>query len=194
MHDVPRDSVDQHLGFLKEDEAGKDDLDERLARKFHTAITIHAFTPIPSQEHFRYVYDFQATDTSTSSSEEDEFWDSEDESTSTRSTRLQKRKYNGSVNRRRVSILTNQYFDLPYDIPYQCGPALAGKNPRRRFFNTEARWDDRYREIIRAREGKDLPWPHLYRPQRPDDIQDDDDLAVSDEGDEGSEDLDMRVD
>lgn len=138
------------------------------------------------------MYDLQASDTaSSSSSEEDEVWDSEDETTSVRSLRSQRRKYNGSINRRRVSILTNQYFDLPYDIPYQCGPALAGRNPRRRFYNTESRWDDQYREVIKAREGKDLPWPHLYRPQRPDDLQEDDDdllVVASDEGDEGSED------
>lgn len=32
MHDVPRESVKQHLGFGRDEEEGRDELDERLAR------------------------------------------------------------------------------------------------------------------------------------------------------------------
>ena len=33
MHDVPRQSVGEHLGFGKDDDLGRDELDDRLARK-----------------------------------------------------------------------------------------------------------------------------------------------------------------
>ena len=32
MHDVPRESVGQHLGFGRDNEEGRDELDERVAR------------------------------------------------------------------------------------------------------------------------------------------------------------------
>ena len=32
MHDVPRESVGEHLGFGKDEEEGRDELDERVAR------------------------------------------------------------------------------------------------------------------------------------------------------------------
>ena len=33
MHDVPRQGVGEHLGFGKDDDLGRDELDDRLARK-----------------------------------------------------------------------------------------------------------------------------------------------------------------
>lgn len=43
MHDVPRESVKEHLGFGKDDEEGRDELDDRLAREFqlfrHESVT-----------------------------------------------------------------------------------------------------------------------------------------------------------
>lgn len=33
MQDVPRESLRQHLGFGRDDEEGRDELDEKLARK-----------------------------------------------------------------------------------------------------------------------------------------------------------------
>ena len=35
MHDVPRESLGQHLGFRKDEEEGRDELDEHLARRLY---------------------------------------------------------------------------------------------------------------------------------------------------------------
>ena len=36
MQDTPRESLHQHLGFGHDEEEGRDELDEQLARKMHT--------------------------------------------------------------------------------------------------------------------------------------------------------------
>lgn len=41
MHDVPRESVGQHLGFGKDEEEGRDALDESVAREF----SLISYTP-----------------------------------------------------------------------------------------------------------------------------------------------------
>lgn len=38
MHDVPRESVGQHLGFGKDEEEGRDALDESVAREYRSVI------------------------------------------------------------------------------------------------------------------------------------------------------------
>ena len=50
MHDVPRQSVGEHLGFGKDDDLGRDELDDRLARKlslpsFRLFSSLHSLTP-----------------------------------------------------------------------------------------------------------------------------------------------------
>ncbi|KAH7922563.1 histone deacetylase [Leucogyrophana mollusca] len=114
MHDVPRQSVGQHLGFEQADgEEGDedgvaDDLDRRLA------------------QHARFVYKLQET-TGASDESEDERYDSD-----------------GSYPRRRkrMSIMTNRYID-----------ADPGKGPpRRRFFQSAARWDPTYGRVLVGKE------------------------------------------
>jgi len=37
MQDVPRETVGQHLGFGRDEEEGRDELDEQLARQYFSA-------------------------------------------------------------------------------------------------------------------------------------------------------------
>ena len=42
LHDVPRESVGQHLGLMTDDETlSRDELDDKLARKFADSIAYH---------------------------------------------------------------------------------------------------------------------------------------------------------
>ncbi|KAJ3562842.1 hypothetical protein NP233_g9325 [Leucocoprinus birnbaumii] len=140
MHDVPKESVGHHLGFMK-DEEGWDELDERLA------------------QHARYVYTLQES-SSASEDEDEDSWESDDSSNSqVRRTRSRSKPStsantnangnattNGSsiangTSRKRMSLITNRYFDVPAHengfSHYDCGAPL-GKNTKRRFFN----WDE----------------------------------------------------
>ncbi|KAK0502459.1 hypothetical protein EDD18DRAFT_1140885 [Armillaria luteobubalina] len=86
MHDVPKESLLEHLGFGKESDT-QDKLDERLA------------------QHTRFVYKLQESDTASSSSD-DESWDS-DESIGRRRPRRRRKQ--------RMSLLTGQYFDVAHN-------------------------------------------------------------------------------
>jgi histone deacetylase 1/2 len=46
MHDVPRESVGQHLGFGNDEEEGRDSLDASLARKLHYVSPSRILTPM----------------------------------------------------------------------------------------------------------------------------------------------------
>lgn len=122
MHDVPRESIGEHLGFGK-DEEGRDELDERVA------------------QHARYLYNLQESDTPSDYS--DDSWDS-DESALTR-RRASRRRTKHTSTRKRMSLLTGQYFDIPTHergyIHFESG-AAPGKVAKRRFFQSSARWDD----------------------------------------------------
>ncbi|KAF9443827.1 histone deacetylase RPD3 [Macrolepiota fuliginosa MF-IS2] len=155
MHDVPKESIGHHLGFMK-DEEGWDELDERLA------------------QHARYVYTLQETSSASSDTDGEESWDSDDSSSSQwrRQTNGRGRSSitskptssaagNGATNgnvsgngngngngtngsRKRMSLMTNRYFDVPAHENgfghFECGAPL-GKNVKRRFFNYPERWD-----------------------------------------------------
>ncbi|KAF8871390.1 hypothetical protein CPB84DRAFT_1800914 [Gymnopilus junonius] len=155
MQDVPRESLGQHLGFSKDDESAKDELDKELA------------------QHVQYVYDLQTGDTTTDeSSESDHSWDSDDSLSSgsntrwrqgTRSPRLSSPSAtrvngrNGASKRKRMSLLTGQYFDIPlqengYEHYDPCAPpdgdgdrdAAGNSSVKRRFFMSlppESGWD-----------------------------------------------------
>ncbi|KAK0433697.1 hypothetical protein EV421DRAFT_1909892 [Armillaria borealis] len=74
MHDVPKESLLEHLGFGKESDT-QDKLDERLARKspsFFDELPTREHTRL--QEHTRFVYKLQESDT-VSSSSDDKLWD-----------------------------------------------------------------------------------------------------------------------
>ncbi|KAJ7147869.1 histone deacetylase RPD3 [Mycena crocata] len=90
MHDVPRESLGTHLGFSgRDDDEARDDLDEKLA------------------QHARYVYNLQQEPAPLSDSENDNDEDSSDDSAgSARSARR-------NVRRKRMSILTNRYVEVP---------------------------------------------------------------------------------
>lgn len=159
MHDVPRESLGHHLGFVR-DEQGWDELDERLARK----VPIYSPTQIlmySISEHARYVYNLQESSSASSDSDGEESWDSDDSSSSwrrqsngrSRSSVAGKSIRNGSTangsgnngSRKRMSLLTNRYFDVPVQENgfghFECGAPL-GKNVKRKFFNYPEKWDD----------------------------------------------------
>ncbi|PFH47132.1 hypothetical protein AMATHDRAFT_68389 [Amanita thiersii Skay4041] len=134
MHDVPRQSVGQHLGF-KDEEHKRDNLDERLA------------------QHVRYVYDLQESDT-TSEDSDDDSWDSDDSEVSIR-RRRSARHITKQPTRKRMSLLTGQYFDVPsYEgfSHYECG-APPSKAARRRFFQSSAQWDGNYGRVMLGQNG-----------------------------------------
>ncbi|KAK0477686.1 hypothetical protein IW261DRAFT_1594481 [Armillaria novae-zelandiae] len=85
MHDVPNESLLEHLGFGKESDT-QDKLDQRLAQ----------------HSQFRVVYKLQESDTSS----DDESWDS-DESVGRRHPRRRRKQ--------RMSLLTGQYFDVAHN-------------------------------------------------------------------------------
>jgi len=123
MHDVPRDAVGEHMGF-KDEVLKRDDLDERLA------------------QHIRYVYDIQESDT-TSEDSDDESWHSDDSAVSSR--RRRSARFINKSSRKRMSMLTNQYFEIPsWEQGFshlECG-APPSKSAKRRFFQSNGVWDD----------------------------------------------------
>ncbi|ESK86297.1 histone deacetylase rpd3 [Moniliophthora roreri MCA 2997] len=139
LQDTPRESLGAHLGFGKDDQESRDELDERLA------------------QHARYVYRLQESDTSSSSSSEDdeEIYNSDESGTSRGSRRGLRSQANRpshvDMTRKRISLLTGQYYDIPiheegYDHFEDIG--LSGKLAKRRFFQSEATWDDTYRKVL----------------------------------------------
>ncbi|KAL9713229.1 hypothetical protein Ac2012v2_004470 [Leucoagaricus gongylophorus] len=146
MHDVPKESVGHHLGFIKDND-GRDELDERVA------------------QHVRYVYNLQESFSASSEGEDEELWESDDSATSwqhqtngilnrsrpNKSSRVTANATNGNAEEltadgKRMSLLTNHYFDVPVQengfAHYDCGAAL-GKTTKRKFFNDLYKWDDR---------------------------------------------------
>ncbi|KAK0459430.1 hypothetical protein IW261DRAFT_1429963 [Armillaria novae-zelandiae] len=85
MHDVPNESLLEHLGFGKESDT-QDKLDERLAQ----------------HSQFRVVYKLQESDTSS----DDESWDSNKSIGQRRPRRCRKQ---------RMSLLTGQHFDVAHN-------------------------------------------------------------------------------
>ncbi|KAF9535172.1 histone deacetylase RPD3 [Crepidotus variabilis] len=147
LQDVPRETLSKHLGF--ENQQSKDDLDRTLA------------------QHSRYVYNLQDSDTTTDESD-NESWDS-DESTS--SNHWRRGPYRSSsipdssitrkpfelratqIAKKRMSLLTGQYFDI---LSNEGGFALlSGASfcipSRRRFFRSgEEGWDDEFNIVDEA--------------------------------------------
>ncbi|KAJ8517772.1 hypothetical protein ONZ45_g5102 [Pleurotus djamor] len=126
MHDVPSESVGQHLGLSKDE----DDLDKQLA------------------QHARYVYHLQESDATSSESDEPESAeDSEDSSSSRRFARNAQRT---AVRRakKRMSLMTNRVFEIASheDGYYEQGCQTSSKS-KRRFFQAAAYWDDTFGEV-----------------------------------------------
>ncbi|KAI1792045.1 hypothetical protein LXA43DRAFT_1074008 [Ganoderma leucocontextum] len=151
MHDVPREGLAEHLGFGGiHAHAPIDDLDERLA------------------QHARHVYDIQNRSDQTDSEPESTSDDSDGESSHRRRRRSSRRLRSG---RKRMSIVTSKYFDVPrlppefereialeHDDDDGCGHGhvLSGSasGKKRRFFESGAVWDPVKRVITeRVRAG-----------------------------------------
>lgn len=118
-----------------------------------------AGTPIlPLIEHARFVYNLQEAETRSEDSDDPEAyrWDSDDSVAS--SSRRRRHVPKGS--KKRMSILTNQHFDIPsYENGFEY--AILGKpDTRRRFFQSVARWDARFQKIM-------IPSPEPPSPEVP---------------------------
>jgi histone deacetylase 1/2 len=154
MHDVPRESVGEHLGFGKDEEEGRDELDERLAREPHSILAAHSSNPITRIEHARYVYNLEESESISEELEDGESsrWDSDDSSSTRRNGT--RRRYNERASKKVMSIITNQYFDAPGQdsvcAQYEFGP-VSGKTGKRRFFQSGARWDEAYERVFQGR-------------------------------------------
>ncbi len=130
-------------------EEGRDELDEQLARTMHTLLPFLRNPDICLTEHSRYLYQLQEPDTTTDESGGSDSWDSDESSASARAgwqRRAQsssRTRAGGAPGKRRMSLLTGQYFDVPahehgYEH-YECGAAPM-KSVKRRFFASAA-WD-----------------------------------------------------
>ncbi|KAG5727461.1 Histone deacetylase Rpd3 [Termitomyces sp. T112] len=142
LHDVPRESVGQHLGLGRDDDEARDGLDLQLA------------------QHMRYTYDMQESDSPSETSDDDNSWDS-DESLSSRRHASRARRFpksSAASSRTRMSLLTGQYFDVPvHEAGYSHFEhgAVPGKTAKRRFFQSSARWDETIEDVII---GKHVPF------------------------------------
>ncbi|KAH6902820.1 histone deacetylase RPD3 [Coprinopsis sp. MPI-PUGE-AT-0042] len=117
MHDTPRESVGKHLGFGIDDGRPRDDLDERLA------------------QHARYIYALQDSADAPSSDSEEPSDDSDESSANAWRQRT----------RRRMSLITNQYYDIPFHENGFCHPephTHHSKTTRRRFFQNGSKVED----------------------------------------------------
>ena len=105
-------------------------------------------------EHARLVYNLQEGENNSEDSDDpDNYgWASDDSHASSSISR--RRRYVPKV-RKRMSILSNQHFDIPsYENGFEY--ALPGKpDTRRRFFQSVARWDARSQQVIISRLGMD---------------------------------------
>ncbi|KAI0361912.1 histone deacetylase RPD3 [Trametes cingulata] len=142
LQDVPRESVGEHLGVGDAYEQGPiDELDETLA------------------QHAKFVYNLQEK---AAQSDSDSEYDSD---TSLARTRSRGHSRNVRGGKKRMSLLTGEYYDVPrleeggngyYDLG--CGhepwalndlPALGTK---RRFFQSASRWDPALERVLAERE------------------------------------------
>ncbi|GLB34298.1 putative histone deacetylase [Lyophyllum shimeji] len=152
MHDVPRESIGEHLGFRSDRMEAQDPLDAKLA------------------QHARYVYDLQDSDNTPSDTSHDEkSWDSDNDSASHTQARYQhqqQRKFAQAQAQaqQRMSIVTGQYFDVPvpavsvyehggymYGAVYDHRAALLATRAKRRFFQSAARWDETVEGVVASR-------------------------------------------
>ncbi|KAI0658699.1 histone deacetylase [Cubamyces menziesii] len=152
LHDVPREGLGEHLGLPGvRAHAPLDDMDERLA------------------QHARFVYDMQNSDESPSEEEDEE----EESDSSARRTRGRPGRQT-RASKKRMSIVTSQYFDVPRLPPdYEdedeggcghehehehagdaCASAREGLptgKRKRRFFQSIAEWDP-VKRVVTERE------------------------------------------
>ncbi|KAH8101831.1 histone deacetylase RPD3 [Cristinia sonorae] len=136
LHDVPSETVGDHLGFRHKESKNVDSLDERLA------------------QHMRFVYGLQ--DSSSTSSESDPESES-DRSSSSRTINRSSRRQRARNGKKRMSITTNQTFEIPdaHTAHQQPWALPTAKGAKRRFFQSEgARWDEKLRKVVVAVSGE----------------------------------------
>ncbi|TFK61034.1 histone deacetylase RPD3 [Pluteus cervinus] len=133
MHDVPKEGLGEHLGFGKSQEV-RDELDERLA------------------QHARFVYNLQDSDTTSEESDDPESWDSDESTNSRRRYRSTRRP--PAPTTKRMSLLTNRYFDIHEDGFCQNEyTSIPAKGTKRKFFQSSIRWDERVERVIAEKGG-----------------------------------------
>ena len=97
-------------------------------------------------EHARFVYNLQEAETHSENSDDPDGyrWDSDNSLASS----SRRRGHAPKASKKRMSILTNQYYDIPsYENGFEY--AIPDKpETRRRFFQTVARWDTRYQKVV----------------------------------------------
>lgn len=138
LHDVPTESLGAHLRVPVIDE-----LDEELARKLHCHTYLLFIYFLLGQSH--RVYKMQDDSGTTSGSSDD------DDDASSTSSRYPNRK-----GKKRMSILTNQYHDIPskerrkeFEQEFELCAGAAPRPQKRKFFQSSALdWDRNVEKVI----------------------------------------------
>ncbi|KAF5333220.1 hypothetical protein D9611_002826 [Ephemerocybe angulata] len=147
MQDTPREPLGTHLGFSfgKDDGKPRDELDARLA------------------QHARYIYSLQESAEAPSSESEESESESEDDNWDQR-VGSNRRRVNRSSTKKRMSLLTGQYFDVSAENGFysHCnglnGYGLGAppqKHARRRFFQAGPNWEEEVESVIAAKTNGD---------------------------------------
>jgi hypothetical protein len=125
-------------------------------------------------EHSRFVYELQVPERSEYGSEDE--WGDESASSRKRSRRTR----NGA----RISILSNQWVEIPALDVHKPHEAANGMRPRRRFFDSGIGWQNERNHIINGYKGsisvQEVMEGGGYREDDDDDDDDDDDMEVED--------------
>jgi histone deacetylase 1/2 len=157
------------LGFGKDDDLGRDELDDRLARECSSFSALPSLIHKKIIEHARYIYTLQHSPSSPSpsSAESDsESWDSDSDAYATHS---HSRKRRVAKPKKRMSLLTGQYYSVPHPPPHShphshshlengIGNGNGKNSARRRFFQSGARWDVGVESVL---VGSGMPIPSV---------------------------------
>jgi histone deacetylase 1/2 len=165
------------LGFGKDDDLGRDELDDRLARECSSFSALPSLIHKKIIEHARYIYTLQHSPSSPSpsSAESDsESWDSDSDAYATHS---HSRKRRVAKPKKRMSLLTGQYYSVPHPPPHSHshshsshlenennangignGNGNGKSSARRRFFQSGATWDVGVERVL---VGSGMPIPSV---------------------------------
>ncbi|RDX48309.1 histone deacetylase RPD3 [Lentinus brumalis] len=151
LQTVPEESVGEHLGvgsaYEQDPLDDTDELDKELA------------------QHARFVYNLQESMAQPESESESEGEESEAPTTRTRSRSRRAQSHNVRSGKKRMSLLTGEYYDDPrleerengyYDLgcghePWANSDSVT-RGTRRHFFGGAARWDSALQQVILERE------------------------------------------
>ncbi|KAG6828309.1 hypothetical protein H0H92_008424 [Tricholoma furcatifolium] len=149
MHDVPRHSIGEHLGFRHEHLERRDSLDVKLA------------------QHARYVYDLQDSDTPSDTDDDSKSWDSDSDeypkSSKKRMSILTGQYIETPPTYDPAQAHSYDQAAAPHGYPYGYGGYSYGfaefdmhgtmyaQNVKRRFFSSGSRWDETIDHVIAKR-------------------------------------------